>query len=132
MAKVGKTRSPIGVWLLSLVSLGIYGCVHWFKVNREIHEYDDSIEVSPTKAVLAFVPGALLCGIPPLVSMYNTGERANRAQVEAGINPSSSGALTLVLGILIGFQGFYVQDQLNKIWAQYPNAVEGDEVEHSQ
>jgi len=39
--------------------------------------------------------------------------------------------MTLVLGILIGFQGFYVQDQLNKIWAKYPNAAEGDEVEYT-
>ena len=132
MGKIGKTRSPIGVWLLSLVSLGIYGYVHWYKVNREIHEYDTSVEVSPAKAVLAFFPGALLCGIPPLVSMYNTGERTNRVQVRAGINPSASGALTLVLGILIGFQGFYVQDQLNKIWATYPGATEGDEVSHTR
>jgi hypothetical protein len=131
MAKVGKTRSPIGVWALTLVSLGTYGYVHWYKVNREMHEYDNSVEVSPTKAVLALIPGALLCFIPPLVSMYNTGERANRVQTRAGINPSASGAMTLVLGILLGFQGFYVQDQLNKIWAKYPNAAEGDEVPHT-
>jgi NADH:ubiquinone oxidoreductase subunit 5 (subunit L)/multisubunit Na+/H+ antiporter MnhA subunit len=131
MAKIGKTRSPIGVWALTLVSLGIYGYVHWYKVNREMREYDSSVEVSPAKAVLALIPGALLCGIPPLVSMYNTGERANRAQTRAGINPSASGAMTLVLGILLGFQGFYVQDQLNKIWAEYPNAAEGDEVPHT-
>lgn len=131
MGKIGKTRNPIGVWLLSLVSLGIYGCVLWHKVNREIHEYDTSVEVSPAKAVLAFIPGAMLCGIPPLVSMYNTGERVNRVQVTAGINPSASGALTLVLGILLGLHGFYVQDQLNKIWAKYPNASEGDVVNHA-
>lgn len=131
MGKIGKTRSPIGVWLLSLVSFGVYGLVHWHKVNREIHEYDTSVEVSPAKAVLAFFPGVLLCGIPPLVSMYNTGERANQAQTTAKINPSSSGALTLVLGILLGFQGFYVQDQLNKIWAKYPGTTEGDVVSHT-
>ena len=131
MGKIGKTRSPIGVWLLALVTLGVYGYVHWHKVNREIHEYDTSVEVSPAKAVLAFIPGALLCGVPPLVSMYNTGERVNRVQTTAGINPSASGALTLVLGILLGFQGFYVQDQLNKIWAKYPGATEGDAVNHT-
>lgn len=129
MGKVGKRRSPIGVWALALVTLGIYGYVHWFKVNREIRDYDNTVEVSPGKAVLAFIPGALLCAIPPLVSMYNTGERANRIQTRAGIHPSASGALTLVLGILLGFQGFYIQDQLNKVWAKYPNATEGDEVE---
>jgi len=131
MGRIGKVRSPIGVWLLSLITLGIYGCVHWYKVNREIHEYDTSVEVSPAKAVLAFVPGALLCGIPPLISMYNTGERTNQVQTRAGINPSASGALTLVLGILLGFQGFYVQDQLNKIWAKYPGATEGDMVNYT-
>ena len=34
-----KERSPLGVWLLIVVTLGIYGLVHWYKINREMRDY---------------------------------------------------------------------------------------------
>ena len=51
--RVGKTRGPVVVWLLSAVTLGIYYLVWWYKINREVRDFDPSIEVSPGTATLA-------------------------------------------------------------------------------
>ena len=54
---VGKTRGPWVVWLLSLVTFGIYFLYWYYKVNNEVREYDGSIEVEPGISLLAqFIP----------------------------------------------------------------------------
>src|SRR5690606_12821203 len=45
--RLGKTRSPLGVWLLALITFGVYGLVWYYKVNRELRDYNGQIEVSP-------------------------------------------------------------------------------------
>ena len=37
--RVGKTRNPWGVWLLALVTLGIYLLWWYYTINNEIREY---------------------------------------------------------------------------------------------
>src|SRR4051812_40137812 len=72
---VGKTRGPVVVWLLTIVTLGIYFLYWYFKVNEELRDHDASIEVSPGIATLAqFVP------IANWVSFYNAGGRIRQAQ----------------------------------------------------
>ena len=45
--RVGKTRNPWGVWLIALITLGVYFFVWYYKVNRELRDYDPDIEVEP-------------------------------------------------------------------------------------
>ena len=34
-----RPRGPVAVWLLSVVTLGIYVLVWWYKINREVREF---------------------------------------------------------------------------------------------
>jgi hypothetical protein len=108
----GKTRSPWGVWFLTLITLGIYGLYWWFKANEEVGNYDASIDVNPTLSTLAlFVP---VCNI---VTIFRTGGRIGQAQQTGlGVN-ATNGWLGLLLALLGGFHVVYYQSNLNKIWA---------------
>jgi hypothetical protein len=108
----GKTRSPFGVWVLTLVTFGIYGIVWYYKVNRELRDYHPSIQVNPGLAVLAlFFPIAGWCTI------YNTGKRVAQAQQLAGMgNGGCSGALGVLLCFVFGLQPLYYQSELNRVW----------------
>lgn len=67
---IGKSRGPVVVWLLAIVTFGIYFAYWYYKVNEELRDYDSRIEVSPGYALLAqFAP------IANWVSFFNTGER---------------------------------------------------------
>jgi len=109
----GKTRSPIAVWLLPLVTFGIYSLVWYHKINRELRDFHPSIQVDPVLALLAmFVP------IVNLVSMYQTGKRIAQAQQLAGLEPSCSGGLGLLAWFVCGLNAVYYQSQLNRVWAR--------------
>lgn len=107
----GKTRSPIAVFLLTLVTCGIYGLVWYYKINAELRNFSPSIQVNPGLAVLSlFVP------VVGLVSMYNTGTRVQQAQAAAGLPASCSPIVGLLLGWIISGHTFYYQDALNTVW----------------
>src|SRR3954451_20925451 len=67
---LGKVRSPVGCWLLVVITLGIYGLFWYHHTNRELRDFDSSIVVKPGLAVLAlFIP------IVGWFSIYNPGKR---------------------------------------------------------
>lgn len=109
---LGKTRSPFGVWVLTFVTLGIYGLVWHYKVNRELRDFHPSIQVNPGLALLAlFFPIAGWC------TVYNTGKRIAQAQQLAGRgNGGCSGALGVVLCFVFALQPLYYQSELNRVW----------------
>lgn len=114
----GKTRNPWGVWLLSFTI--IYPLIWYFKINKELRDFDPSIDVQPGLAVLAVTFGAFLVGIPPLVSYAHTTSRIQKAQKLSG----SQARCSLLLAFLCGIPSFgavYIQSQLNKVWDQYGN-----------
>ncbi len=108
----GKVRSPFGVWVLTLVTVGIYGIVWHYKVNRELRDYHPSIQVNPGLAVLAlFFPIAGWC------TVYNTGKCVAQAQQLAGMgNGGCSGALGVLLCFVFGLHPLYYQSELNRVW----------------
>lgn len=115
--RVGKTRGPVAVWLLSLVTLGIYFLVWWYKINREVRDFAASIEVSPGIATLAVSVGSLVV-VPPVVSIVRTGQRIAIAQQSAGLPPTCSGVVGFLLSLVFGVNVIYYQAMLNQIWAQ--------------
>jgi len=122
--RAGKTRNPWGVWLLSFITLGIYGLYWYYKLNEETRDYEQSIKVDPALSLLAILFGWGLCIIPPIVSIINTGSRVQQAQKAAGASERCSGGLGLLLALVGGFHHVYYQSQMNKVWDRYGNPPE--------
>ena len=123
-----KTRDPLGVALLTLVTLGVYFFVWYYKVNREMSELGrargtDELGDNPGNSLLAVTLGALII-VPAVVSLYNTFLRTQAASRLMGLEPLNGWiALALYLFIGIGFPA-YLQSGLNKVWgAQTDRAV---------
>jgi hypothetical protein len=123
-----KTRDPLGVALLTLLTLGIYFFVWYYKVNREMTELGrargtNELGDNPGNSLLAVTLGALLI-VPAIVSVYNTFLRTQAAARLTGVEPLN-GWIALAFYLLLGI-GFpaYLQSGLNKVWgAQADRAV---------
>jgi hypothetical protein len=111
-AGAGKLRS-FGVGLfLTVITLGIYYWFWYYLVNDELKDIgvarDDQklAGSSPAASVAAVTIGGWLF-IPPLLSVYNYGQRIKRAQRLVGvpadeqINPTLAFLLSFPFGILI-------------------------------
>ncbi|MEV0090163.1 DUF4234 domain-containing protein [Streptomyces sp. NPDC050738] len=114
-APAGKSSSPVGVWLLTLITFGIYWMVWYYKVNKQVKEIDPTIEVSPGKALLAVTLGSILI-VPPFVSVARTGSRIAQAQGAAGVTSDCSGGVGVLLLFVFGLMPLYYQGKLNTIW----------------
>ncbi len=121
-----KRRNPVGVWLgLPLITLGIYSYVWYYKIHREMAEFDRRRQVPVAGPMLVL----LLLGwtvVAPLVSLYNTGNRIADAQRAAGLRPTCSAGIGLLLCFVFGLVSLYYQTELNKIADTYgdPAGVE--------
>jgi hypothetical protein len=109
-----KRRNPGLSWVLMFVTLGIYGLIWYYNVNREIAEAFPHRKVSPIGAVLAITLGGLVI-VPPFVSVYNTGERIRNAQRDSGLEPTCQPWVGLLLSLLFGLHVVYYQIQLNTV-----------------
>jgi hypothetical protein len=134
-----KVRNPVGPILLTIVTLGIYGIVWYYKINREMRDFgaamgDDELKRSnPTNSVLAITIGALVI-VPPIISYIGTVNRIQRVQKHAGVDPIpwSLIAPLWIIGYLVGVTllaiPYLLQDGLNKVWTKYPAVSEGGHV----
>jgi len=108
-----KRRSPFGVWILVIVTVGIYLFVWYYKVHDEAKRYlrDDSIK-----------PGLMtLSIIIPIwgwITFYQLGDRhITRMQRTSGNPPTMSAVLGTILYIFVSGTGIiYYQSELNKVW----------------
>jgi hypothetical protein len=113
-----KLRNPFLVFVWSLVTFGIYYCVWYYKINRELRD-TEGIDVSPVVAVLAITIGWVII-VPPFVSWYRTFQRIQQAQRAAGVTSEASPVLGFILYVIAVFflpvEVVYAQDELNKVW----------------
>lgn len=104
-----KTRNPFAVWIgLPLITLGIYHFVWYYKVHRELANFDRRRNAPVAGPMLVL----LLLGwtvIAPLVSYYNTGNRIKNAQRAAGVEPTCSAVVGLLLCFVFGLESLYYQ-----------------------
>jgi hypothetical protein len=109
---LGVDRSPGVVLGLSIVTLGIYFLVWYYKINDEIRRHDPLIKVSPGWSVVAmFIP------IANLVSGYSTAARIRQMQLDEGATQTISPVVALLLQIFIGIgYPLYVASQLREHW----------------
>jgi hypothetical protein len=109
---LGKDRSPAAVLGLSIITLGIYYLVWYYKINAEIKGHDSDIKVSPGLAVLAqFFP------LANLISGYSTAARIRQMQLDDGATQTISPSVALLWMILfwIGYP-LYVGSALREHW----------------
>ncbi|GAB3506157.1 DUF4234 domain-containing protein [Amycolatopsis cihanbeyliensis] len=122
-----KQRHPVTVWLLwPLITLGIYHLVWYYKIHKEMAEFDRRRAVPVAGPMLVL----LLLGwtvIAPLVSYYNCGNRIRNAQRAAGLHASCSPGIGTLLMIVFGLGILYYQIELNKIASSY-GVPEGQQV----
>jgi uncharacterized protein DUF4234 len=119
-SEVAKTRHPLGILGLMLITLGIYFFVWWYKVNSELAEIGRArgtteLGDNPGNSLLAMVPGFLII-VPPYISFYNGSKRLRAAEGLTGRPPGVDAGLMLVIYFFIGPVAIYIfQNDLNKV-----------------
>jgi hypothetical protein len=109
-------RNPLGVLGLSFITLGIYGLYWYYKVNEEIQRYTGDQTISPSRSLLAVIPGFLLI-VPPFIAYYNTSNHIQQMEQQRGIASQISPALVVILAIVLWIgMAAYVQEHLNHVW----------------
>ena len=117
-ASPGKIRHPLGVVGLSIITLGIYAIVWYYKTNKELAEIGaanntDELGDNPVNSVLAITLGALII-VPAFVSVWNYTKRLNAAERLTGAPPKLDPVILFVLWIFLGFVAMWVsQSSLN-------------------
>lgn len=141
----GKTRRPWAVATLCVVTLGVYVCVWYYKVNREMRDFGSAhgnpqlAESKPARSVLAITVGGWLL-VPPFISLVRTTGRVLDVERLAFRTPGSrAGLIALMLSsqllsyaalvrgagiafalagtIGIGLAFGFIQARLNEVWA---------------
>jgi Kef-type K+ transport system membrane component KefB len=128
--RTAKVRNPWAVLLFTVITLGVYYLVWYYKINREMSDWGEQhrvdIGMSPGMSVLAVTLGAILI-IPPFVSIWGTGKRMQLTQRAANVH-GGSGLLWFVMHIIpivSLFAPVYLQYQLNQAWETQPAVVFG-------
>ena len=110
---VGRTRDAWAVWILSIVTLGVYYLVWYHKINRELRLFaPDVVTVNPALAVLA-----QLVPIVNLVSLAKTAARLNAAHASVDSPVRVSGGIAILGAFWFVSQTRYLQRRLNTLWA---------------
>jgi len=118
-----KIRTPWVVAVLSIVTLGIYGVVWYYKINREMADLGratgntEELGTSPGTSLLAVTLGALII-VPAIISLVHTHKRIVAAQRITGGGEPLNGWLVLIM-FLVGLSIVayaYWQTGLNKTW----------------
>ena len=124
-----KHRNPVVIWiLLPLITLGIYFFVWYYKVHREMAEFDPRrhVPVAGPVLVMIFLGWTL---IAPIISFHNAGNRIRNAQAAAGLVPTCSPLLSWLLLFVFGLNTLYMQAELNKVVEHYGSVPPGTPVQ---
>jgi hypothetical protein len=109
-----KRCNPWGVFGLSVITIGVYYEVWWYKTNNHLRNF--GIDNIPARATLAITLGALVL-VPPFISYYKTADRILQAQQKTDASERIIPVLALVLLAVTGlFAVPYYQSQINKVW----------------
>jgi hypothetical protein len=117
--EIGKVRNPLGVIGLMLITLGIYGIVWYYKINKEMAAMGQArgtteCGTNPGQSVLAVTLGIFIL-VPPFVSTYNTWKRLQATERLTGAPAGMEPGLGFLLSVLLGPVGTYIlQSNLNK------------------
>jgi len=114
-----KRRNPLGVWLgLPLITLGIYHFVWYYKIHRELRDFDRRWPVPTVGPVLVLIFLSWTV-IGPLISYYRTGVWIAKSQRAAGLPETCVPVFGMLLLLVFGLGTFYFQTELNKVVDRY-------------
>jgi hypothetical protein len=122
-----KRRSPVGAWLLTLATLGVYGLVYWYKIHAELLDYDRRRHISPVFELMSIFLLAWTV-ILPFMSIGSLAQKIRIAQSTAGLAQECSGTRGILLALLFGSHVIYYQRRLNEIIAA-SGAPRGERIE---
>jgi Domain of unknown function (DUF4234) len=102
-----KARRPWVVGLLSIVTLGIYSLVWYYRVNREMRDFGSThghqglAASKPGKSLLAVTIGGLVV-VPKVVSYLHTISRVQTIErICAGVSRPTTTVKTLLIGSVV-------------------------------
>jgi hypothetical protein len=104
MERSTKVQSPVALVTLSVVTLGIYACFWYYRVNREMRDYGRACgdaelgDSKPGRSVLAWIPGGWIV-VPVVVSFAGTARRVARCERLVGIEPDGGGAIVALIAV---------------------------------
>ena len=108
-------RHPLGVLGLSIITIGIYFFVWYYKINKELREAENDPTISPVRSLMAMIFGWILI-VPPFLAMYNTAKHVQALEQRLGSQPIEP-ILTVILEVVFSLgNGAYVQDHMNRAW----------------
>ena len=109
-------RNPLAVLGLSVITLGIYFFVWYYKVNDELRRSENDQTISPMRSLMAMIFGWLII-VPPFIAMYNTAKHVQAMESRHGIQQTLEPAFTIALMVLFSLgNGVYIQEHLNRGW----------------
>jgi hypothetical protein len=134
-----RVRKPLGVFVLSLVTLGAYWLYWYYTVNDDIRMFLRNYSIRPLVSTLA-VAGLFLAApiaviavltevwwllavtvvlvLVAYVGFFHTGRRVITAQEQAGVERSSAGLALALFVFASYFGGSYLQAGLNRAWTR--------------
>jgi hypothetical protein len=116
-----KVRNPWAVALLPFVTFGIYHLVWWYRINKEMSAYGESLGYdlgrNPTNSVLALFPGGLII-VPALITYWRGTVRVQGTEALADREPINGWLVLLLWVIIQPAMWAYLQVSLNHVWEQ--------------
>ena len=120
-AETVKVRNPWAVALLPFVTLGIYHLVWWYRINKEMKAYGESLGYdlgrNPTNSLLAVFPGGLIV-VPALITYWRGTNRVQGTEALADREPINGWLVLLLWVIIQPAMWAYLQVSLNHVWEQ--------------
>lgn len=110
-----KKRNPWGVWGLSIITLGIYSFVWWYKINREMRDLSPHLGTplgnDPATSVWAII-------FFPAVTVGTTTQRLRIMQYDLfkTFESRSNIGLAVLLSAVFFFHTVYLQYALNDLY----------------
>jgi len=109
----GEVRNPTTVWILALVTCGLYGWYFYYTMGNELKNYLGKEDINPVMDIVI----SLFCFLYAFYLPIKYGKFIYEAQQRAGIpNAEDQGVKFLLFMFLCSWGYAKMQEELNKIW----------------
>jgi hypothetical protein len=115
-----ETKDSTRVWLLAIVTFGIYGLIWFHQTNKGLEEWSRGrIDYNAGSSLAALTVGAFVI-VPPFIATASYMGRVRAAQEMAGLPPTASFWGYFLRLYLFGYGYKWAQDQINEIAVRQP------------